>query len=89
MSKFEQYVHRRPSDDGQKDPPKVWVNSELKGKHREHCLCWSCKRLDVCNPSRNCRIAQKLFEICKEFNLVTPVYECPAFDAVEIKPVKS
>lgn len=56
----------------------VSVDEELRGKHREHCLCYSCEYF---HPGRvdNCRIAEKLYAICVEESLVTPVYECPAF----------
>ena len=76
---FEQYTHHNA---------KVWVRSDLKGRHREHCLCYKCKRFDPVNRSNNCRIASKLFELAVEFNLTTPVFECPAFDekTEEVKP---
>lgn len=74
---FQQYVHHNA---------KVWVRSDLKGLHRQHCLCFSCRRLDLENKSNNCRIAAKLFELCQEFNLVTPVFECPAFDQKVVTP---
>lgn len=57
----------------------VWVDSELKGKHREHCLCHSCEKLDVTNREKNCPIANAVFKNCVDFDLVTPVYECPEF----------
>jgi len=57
----------------------VFVQEELKGKHRGHCLCWKCKKLKINQPD-NCPIAQLLFETCQKHGLVTPVYECPVFD---------
>jgi hypothetical protein len=56
----------------------VKVQDELKGKHREYCLCFSqnCKRLKIGQPD-NCPIAQALYKNCVEFNVVTPVWECP------------
>lgn len=58
----------------------VWVRTALKGKHRTQCLCWECKKL---RPGRedNCPIAAKIYYNCVQFNVVTPVYECPAFDS--------
>jgi hypothetical protein len=56
----------------------VWVRSDLLGSHKQHCLCWSCAKL-LPGQKENCPIAQKLYEINKEHNLVTPVYECPEF----------
>jgi hypothetical protein len=56
----------------------VWVNDELKGKHRDHCLCFSCELFHP-NESNNCRIAQATFVNCVEFGTVTPMYECSNF----------
>lgn len=56
----------------------VFVDSELKGTHRSHCLCWKCASFKP-GKEDNCPIANKLYQICVEFDLVTPVYECPKF----------
>lgn len=66
---FEQYEHHGKQ---------VWVQSDLKGKHRDNCLCYAC---DHFKPGTvfNCHIAEKLYAICVEEILVTPVYECAAF----------
>jgi len=74
MSKFEQYEHHGEV---------VWVNSELKGQHREHNLCFSCEKLVINDPETNCPLAQKLFEFCYVDDMVTPVFECPEFKEKE------
>lgn len=57
----------------------VWVREDLKGKHREHCLCFSgCSKFKPGTPE-NCQIAQANYENCVKFNIVTPVFECPEF----------
>jgi hypothetical protein len=56
----------------------VFVDSELKGQHRAHCLCYRCANFHP-GKTENCAIAQKLYQICVDFDLVTPVYECPAY----------
>lgn len=56
----------------------VFVDENLKGKHRENCLCWKCGSFKPGMPE-NCPIAQKLYKICVKESLVTPVYECPVF----------
>lgn len=58
----------------------VWVREDLKGKHREICLCWACKKFHLNNPSADCKIARDTFENCQKHGLVTPVLECPEFD---------
>ena len=57
----------------------VWVDEDNAGKHRELCLCWSCKSFYPDNKKLNCPYAKKVFGTCVEFGLVTPVLECPAF----------
>lgn len=73
MSKFEQYEHHGKT---------VWVSKELKGKHRDVCLCFSCKKLKI-NEKDNCPIAQETFKNCVKNDLVTPVFECPVFEEKE------
>ena len=67
---FEKYEHY------DKD---VWVRSDLKGKHRDHCLCWVCKRFNPDDREHNCGIANLNYSLCCAFNLVLPVWECPEF----------
>ena len=56
----------------------VWVRSDLDGKHREHCLCWDCAKFHPDTPE-NCVTANLVFAVCKECDLVLPVWECPIF----------
>ena len=69
LNKFEQYEHYGE---------KVWVRSDLKGTHRDHCLCHKCVQFKP-NQSCNCPVAQKNYEMCVEHGITTPVYECPQF----------
>lgn len=57
----------------------VTVKSDLKGLHREHCICWQgCKKFNPDGPrEKNCPIANEIFNNCVKFNVVTPVWECP------------
>jgi len=56
----------------------VAVDEELKGKHREHCLCYRC---DLFKPNQvdNCDLAEQNFRACKINNMTMPVYECRIF----------
>jgi len=56
----------------------VWVRRDLKGKHREYCLCHSCGRFKP-DTEENCVTANLIFAICKECDVVLPVWECPFF----------
>lgn len=58
----------------------VFVDEGLKGKHREHCLCWRCKKFIPDNQELNCRLAELNFANCRLNDMVLPVYECPRFD---------
>jgi len=64
---FEQYEHHGK---------KVWVRRGLKGRHREHCLCFACSKL---NAEPKCERAAELYEFCKRYGMVAPVWECPEF----------
>jgi hypothetical protein len=66
----------------------VFVDSKLKGMHREHCLCSRCKRFKP-NTSDNCIIAQENFRLCVQYKITTPVYECPKFETTEQKHANS
>lgn len=68
---YEQYNHHGKE---------VWVKSDLKGKHREHCLCWTCNHFEPDIRVKNCKIAEVLFGVCIEYNIVTPVWECPGYE---------
>jgi hypothetical protein len=70
MSKFVQYSHHGNI---------VWVEFENIGKHRDFCLCWSCKKLKP-GEEDNCHIAKAVYKNCVDFKLVTPVWECPEFE---------
>ena len=57
----------------------VWVRQDLKGHHREYCLCHECTKLNTDDPQKNCPVAQMLFELDKKADITTPVWECPNF----------
>ena len=56
----------------------VSVKTELKGKHRDHCLCYGCDKFKP-DTEDNCEIANAVFENCTDFHIVSPVWECPKF----------
>ena len=57
----------------------VTVREDLKGKHREHCLCWICEKFNPKDRDSNCPIANELFEFDKKNSVTTPVWECKKF----------
>jgi hypothetical protein len=58
----------------------VWVNTGLKGNHKQYCLCYSCKKFIPGTIENNCKIANMVFGICLVNDLVLPVWECPIFE---------
>lgn len=58
----------------------VKVDARHKGRHREHCLCYHCDSFKPGEPDQ-CPIAQAIYENCVKFNVVTPVWECPEYQA--------
>lgn len=69
MPKYTRYWHHGE---------RVWVRKDLKGRHREHCLCYSCFFFYPDQPG-NCHIAESVHHLCKAFDLTLPVWECPMF----------
>ena len=57
----------------------VWVRIDLKGKHRDICLCFNCKKLNIEDREKNCPIANATYKNCERYGLTTPVTECPYF----------
>jgi len=57
----------------------VYVDEDLKGKHREHCLCFRCAKFHPENREKNCSSANLNYAMDVLLNLVTPVWECPEF----------
>ena len=59
------------------------VRNNLRGLHREYCLCWICEHFNPSDRTENCPIANKLFKICVDCNVVTPVWECARFKILQ------
>jgi hypothetical protein len=58
----------------------VWVRSDLKGRHRDLCLCFAgCKKFKPGEPD-NCPIANDTYQNCVKHGLTTPVTECSEFE---------
>ena len=57
----------------------VSVREDLKGRHREFCLCYDCKKFNPGDIELNCPVAQALYSFDRMEGLVTPVWECPTF----------
>ena len=59
---------------------RVLVRKCLKGLHRRYSLCWSCKLFFPDDRVRNCEIADRLYQLCERYGLVTPVWECKFYE---------
>lgn len=70
MQQTEQYEHHGRQ---------VHVISALKGKHREHCLCFQCDRFKP-GEDDHCPIARLNYQMCVDHGLVSPVYECASYE---------
>ena len=76
MSLYERYVHWEGC-------PEVMVKKDLKGKHREHCLCWNCQKFDPKDREKNCPRANTIFALCVLLDMTLPVWECALFGPEE------
>ena len=67
----------------------VSVIEHVKGKHREHCLCWQgCKHFKPESRKDNCYFANLLFNWLSDEAvpvLVAPVWECSKYEQEESK----
>ena len=62
----------------------VSVDEDLKGKHRELCLCWRpCAKFHPKDRPNSCPRANLLYAYDVAFGMVTPVVECSEFEPVE------
>jgi len=68
---FERYEHHNVV---------VWVDKSLKGKHANHCLCYSCINFKPDDRNGNCPIANLLFALDCAVGITTPVWECIEFE---------
>ena len=59
----------------------VWVRASQKGQHWSRCLCGECAKFTPNDRENNCPIANALYAFDVERDLVTPVWECPKFEA--------
>jgi len=87
MGKIIQYDHTF----GNGRTATVSVDEDLKGTHREKCLCFrDCVHFKPGTPE-NCEIAQSNFELCVKYDTVQPVFECPKYSSnlVDIAPAIS
>lgn len=56
----------------------VHVREDLKGKHRNVCLCYDCDKFAEDKPEK-CKIAHALFNFVVASRIVAPVWECAEF----------
>jgi len=61
----------------------VAVRADLKGRHREYCLCYQCAKFTPANLDTNCPIAQALYQLDVLAHITTPVWECAAFERAQ------
>lgn len=60
----------------------VSVREDLKGKHRDFCLCYLCARFKP-GTDEHCEVAKAVYENCVKLGVVTPMWECPKFSEKE------
>lgn len=64
----------------EKNGKEVWTRKALKGKHADFGMCHSCSKFTPDNLETNCPVASKLAKFALDEGIITPVFECPAFD---------
>jgi len=72
MLETEKYMHHG------KD---VSVISQFKGRHREICLCFNECKFFIPGTPENCPIAEANYAFDVGQGIVTPILECPKYEA--------
>ena len=57
----------------------VAVRADLKGTHREVCLCYRCSKFQPDDNDNNCPTANLIYALCVRTGVVTPIWECPDY----------
>lgn len=60
----------------------VYVRNCLQGRHRDMCLCYACYKFKPEDDVNNCPKANRLYRLCIEEGMVTPVFECPDWEKI-------
>jgi len=55
------------------------TESRMLMAYHRLCLCWHCAEFTPENRETNCPIANALYALCVEHDIVTPVARCPMF----------
>lgn len=58
----------------------VSVQKHLKGKHRDHCLCFQNCIYFKPGTENHCEIAKANYKNCVKYGTVQPVFECPKYE---------
>lgn len=57
----------------------VWENEEFEEKRRDNCMCLHCDKMKP-DSVDHCKIAQKFFEICKEYGCAFILTRCSEWE---------
>ena len=60
----------------------AWAQPTLEAARRELCLCLNCRFLRP-DHEDNCRIAHRVFEICKSEGVALAMTRCPVYEEKE------
>lgn len=75
----------------EKDPDKIWANTELDAQRKTQCLCTNCDRKNEPQPYSSCPVAQQIYQICVQQNMAMAITRCGATDQkgnLLYKPIK-
>ena len=59
---------------------RTWVRKDLKGRQKEHCMCWNCRKFMPETDHKGCSIIREVLKLASINNIVLPVWECAVFD---------
>jgi len=57
----------------------VSVMEDMKGKHKDFCLCYKCSKLKP-DEADNCKLAQLVYDLCRLSGSTLVMWECKEFE---------
>ena len=58
----------------------AWVRSDLKGRQKQFCMCWDCRRFSPESEDKGCPVIRQVLKVAADSNIVLPVWECELFE---------
>ncbi len=58
----------------------VWARADMKGKQKEYCICWACRKFEPEAVDKGCPIIRSVLGLAADTGTILPVWACPEFE---------